>query len=68
MSPSVKDIKDLDNAIAEDQSRIAEITGTIAHNQRKRNLMASDLTAAEKDELNPAPAAEDKPADKADAS
>jgi hypothetical protein len=63
MSPAVKDIKDLESAIADDQARIAEINRTVAYNQRKRDLLVSGLTEAEKAELNPpAPISETVPA------
>jgi hypothetical protein len=52
-SPAVKDIRDLDGAIAEDQARIEEITRTIASNQRKRSAYLAALTPEEAAELNP---------------
>jgi hypothetical protein len=52
-SQLVQDIKALDGAIAEDQRRVTEINGTIAHNQRKREAMAASLTPEEKSELDP---------------
>jgi hypothetical protein len=57
MSPAVKEIRDLQDAISQDQARIAEINVTIARNERKRSAFIASLTPDEAAELNP-PAAE----------